>query len=227
MSLRPVLLSLLTIFALATSAVAQSLPCANPAADPCTLSSTVNIPVGVYDIRPKSLVVTNKQLTITGVGEMKILANNITFQPGGRFVTTDTDGMTNITLAADGTIDIQSQGTAKSKIDVSGTNAGGSIILHSAGNLSVNGTLLSNSMSLVGFGGSISLTSDNANVSVTGDPSEGFKAAAPRGAGEASTSTRRRARSRSTPSSLRRAVIAPAVQSISSPGSTSPRPRRV
>ena len=174
MSFRSVLFSFLTIAALAGTAAAQ-LPCATPGADPCVLSSTANIPVGTYDIRPKSLVVTNKQLTITGVGEMKILANNITFQPGGRFVTTGTDGATRITLAASGAIDIQSQGTSKSKIDVSGNDGGGIIDLHSVGNLTVNGTLIANATNLFGFGGSITLTSDTGNISITGDPSEGLK----------------------------------------------------
>jgi hypothetical protein len=119
--------------------------------------------------------VANKQLTITGVGEMKILANNITFQPGGRFVTTGTDGATSITLDAAGFIDIQSQGTSKSKIDVSGNNGGGNIMLHSAGNLTVNGTLIANATNVFGFGGSITLLSDTGNISVTGDPSEGLK----------------------------------------------------
>src|SRR5689334_13888837 len=88
-------------------ALAAVLPCSSPAADPCLISSTVTIPVGVYDIRPKSLSVGNKQITVSGAGELKILAANITFQPGARFIATGTDGNTTITLDATGTIDLQ------------------------------------------------------------------------------------------------------------------------
>src|SRR5262249_7766808 len=155
-------------------ALAATLPCANPAADPCLISSTATIPVGVYDIRPKSLSVGNKQITISGAGEMKILAANITFQPGARFIATATYGHTTVTLDATGTIDLQSQGTSKSKIDVSGNFGGGTINLHSVGNLSVNGTLIANATNVLGFGGPINVVSDTGDISITGDPSEGI-----------------------------------------------------
>jgi hypothetical protein len=159
----------------AVPASAQTLPCVSPATDPCVINSTATVPVGVYDIRPKSLVVGNKQITVSGAGELKILAANVTFQPGARFIATGTDGNTTVTLDATGTIDLQSQGTSKSKIDVSGNFGGGTINLHSVGNLSVNGTLISNATNLLGFGGPITLLSDTGNVTVTGDPSEGIR----------------------------------------------------
>jgi hypothetical protein len=133
------------------------------------------VPVGVYDIRPRSLSVGNKQITISGAGELKILAANVTFQPGARFIATGTDGNTTVTLDATGTIDLQSMGTSKSKIDVSGNFGGGTINLHSVGNLSINGTLISNATNLLGFGGPINVKSDTGNITVTGDPSEGLK----------------------------------------------------
>src|SRR5262245_61235487 len=156
-------------------ALAATLPCANPAADPCLISSTATIQTGVYGIRPKSLSVGNKSITIAGAGEMKILANNITFQPGARFIATGTDGNTTVTLDAAGFIDIQSQGTSGSKIDVSGNFGGGTINLHSVGNLSVNGTLISNATNQLGFGGPINVVSDTGNIVITGDPSLGIR----------------------------------------------------
>ena len=99
-------LVLLTLFVAAAPAAAQ-LPCANPAADPCVIGSSVTIPVGIYDIRPKSLSVANKQITVGGAGELKILAANITFKPGARFIATGTDGNTIVTLDATGAIDLQ------------------------------------------------------------------------------------------------------------------------
>jgi len=152
MSFRSLVLSILTIATLAAPAAAQ-LPCVTPGADPCVINSTVNLPVGTYDIRPKSLVVMNKQITVTGAGELHILANNVTFQPGGRFVATGTDGATTIAFQSDQFIDIQSQGTSKSKIDVSGNNGGGNIDLHAVGDITVNGTLISNATNVFGFGG--------------------------------------------------------------------------
>jgi hypothetical protein len=161
--------------AVGTAPALAALPCANPAADPCLISSTATIPVGVYDIRPMSLSVANKQITVSGAGELKILAANVTFQPGARFIATGTDGNTTVTLDATGFIDIQSQGTSKSKIDVSGNFGGGTINLHSVGNLSVNGTLIANATNLLGYGGPINIKSDTGNVTITGDPSEGVK----------------------------------------------------
>jgi hypothetical protein len=168
------LLALLFGLVAAAPAAAQ-LPCVNPAADPCLINSSVDLATGIYDIRPKSLSLGNKQLTITGVGELQILANNITFQPGGRLVADGTEGNTTITLEATGTIDLQSQGTSKSKIDVSGNFNGGTINLHSVGDLSVNGTLIANASNTLGYGGPINVTSDTGNVTITGDPSEGLR----------------------------------------------------
>ena len=160
---------------LVAAPAAAQLPCANPAADPCVIGSTVTIPVGIYDIRPKSLSVANKQITVSGAGELRILAADVVFQPGARFIATGTDGNTTVTLEATGSIDLQSQGTSKSKIDVSGNFGGGTINLHSVGNLSVNGTLVSNATNLTGYGGPINLRSDTGNITITGDPSEGVK----------------------------------------------------
>src|SRR5690242_10837712 len=120
------------VFALAAaSASAQTLPCVSQATDPCVINSTVNLPVGTYDIRPRSLSVGNKTITVTGATaltpELKILANNITLTPGARFIAGGTDGNTTITLDAAGTLSMQTQGTSGSKIDVSGNFGGGTI----------------------------------------------------------------------------------------------------
>src|SRR5262249_51042622 len=72
-------------------------------------------------------------------------------------------------------IDLQSAGTSKSKIDVSGNFGGGTINLHSVGNLSVNGTLIANATNTLGFGGNINVTADNGDMTITGDPSEGLR----------------------------------------------------
>lgn len=174
------MLSRLVVIALlaglvAVPASAQTLPCVSQATDPCVINSTVNVAVGTYDIRPKSLSVANKTITVTGAGELKILANNITFQPGARFVVDGTDGNTTITLDAAGTLTLQSQGTSHSKVDVSGNFGGGTINLHSVGDLTVNGTLIANATNTLGFGGNVNVKSDTGNVVITGDPAEGLK----------------------------------------------------
>src|SRR5688572_14538790 len=157
---------------LAAPAGAQSLPC--PAGDPCLINTTTNVAVGVYDIRPRSLSVGNKQITVTGAGELKILAANITFQPGARFIATGTDGNTRVNLDATGFIDLQAQGTSKSKIDVSGNFGGGTITLRANGNVTVNGRLVANAANVLGFGGPVNIRSETGNISVGGDPSEGI-----------------------------------------------------
>ena len=171
MSRLPLLIGLL---ALPVLAGAQTLPCQNPAADPCVIAASVTIPPGTYDIRPKSLVIQNKQITL-GVGVFAVSANNVTFQPGARIIATDTNGATSVVIDATGTMDIQSQGTTKSRINVTGGDSGGVILLSAGGNLSLNGNLSANATNLLGFGGNITLHSNTGNVTVTGDPSEGIK----------------------------------------------------
>ena len=119
----------------AAPASAQLLPCVSQATDPCVINSTANIPAGTYDIRPRSLSVANKQLTLTASGTVKILANNITFQPGARFISIGTSGNIAVDLEATGFIDLQTQGTSKSKIDTSSNFGGGDITLHAGTNL--------------------------------------------------------------------------------------------
>jgi hypothetical protein len=172
MTRRLSLLATMVVLA-AAPALAVNLPCLN--VDPCVINSSSTIPVGLYDIRPRSLVIGNKQLTISGAGEFKVLANNITFQPGARILADSSVNLMTVTLDAAGVMDIQSQGTSKSKIDVSGTDGGGTINLTSVGNLSINGTLISNATTVFGFGGPIAIKSTTGNVTITGDPSEGIR----------------------------------------------------
>src|SRR5262245_1806312 len=141
----------------AAPASAQLLPCVSQATDPCVISSTANIAVGTYDIRPRSLSVGNKQLTLTGAGTVKILANNITFTPGARVISIQTTGNIAVDLEATGFIDIQSMGTSKSKIDTSSNFGGGNIMLHAGTNVTVNGPLTANANDPAGaaFGGSV------------------------------------------------------------------------
>src|SRR5262249_22032317 len=117
---------------------AATLPCQS-AADPCVLGSTATIPVGVYDIRPRSLDIKQKTITISGGGEFRIEAANVLFEPGARMVSTGSDGNLQVVINATGTITLQSQGTSKSRIDVSGNFGGGSITLNANGNIAIGG----------------------------------------------------------------------------------------
>src|SRR5262252_5047190 len=72
-----------------------ALPCQSPIADPCVLPSQTTIPVGVYDIRPRSLDV-QRQITVSGIGDFAIYAANITLEPLGTFNVSDTTGSTSI-----------------------------------------------------------------------------------------------------------------------------------
>jgi hypothetical protein len=164
--------------ALATTAgrAAAALPCQNALADPCVISSSATIAVGTYDIRPRSLVVNaSKTITLSGTGTFAVLANNITFQAGSRIVNASTGPNVTVTLMATGTISLQSQGTSKSKIDVTGTD-GGNINLIGGGDVSVIGSLTANATNQFGAGGSIIVHSDTGNVTVGGDPNEGIRA---------------------------------------------------
>jgi hypothetical protein len=164
------LASLLTALATAT-AQADLLPCKSASGD-CVINPDT-LAVGLYDIRPRNLVVQNHAINVTGVGELHILANNITLQPGARLLATTASGNgNNVTLEADGTLAVQSQGTSQSKIDASGLNNGGTITLHSGSTMTVNGTLLAGTtltQNAFGSGGTIELTADTGNLSVTGN----------------------------------------------------------
>src|SRR5580765_4830813 len=159
----------------ARSVAAAPLTCTTSSGD-CVLSGSVTtINTGVYDLRPRNLVIPNKQYTISGAGEFKVLAANITSQPGGRLIATGTDGNTTVTLDATGFISLQSQSTSKSKIDVSGNFGGGTINLRAVGDITINGTLIANATNQLGFGGPINIISSTGNVNVTGDPAEGIR----------------------------------------------------
>src|SRR5690348_14916898 len=155
---RTVLLASVFVALLGSSAHAQ-LPCADPAADPCVLGNSVTIPIGTYDIRPRSLDVKNKAMTIGGVGAFAILATNIVLEPGARLLGNDPNGGSAITLQADGTLTMQSAGTSKSHIDVSGVLAGGNIELMAGGDVTIDGSLSANATDTSGYGGSIDVTS--------------------------------------------------------------------
>jgi hypothetical protein len=77
---------------------------------------------------------------------------------------------------ADGTFTTQSQGTSKSRIDVSGDLGGGNVAITAGGDVSINGALLTNASNTLGFAGTITITSNNGNVGITGDPSIGIQA---------------------------------------------------
>src|SRR5262249_23817624 len=140
---------LLFIFTLLTAlpaAGADVLPCAVPGGDPCLISSQVSIPVGIYDITPRSLIIT-RALNITGIGDLAITAANVTLGPLGRINVIDTTGRTNVALAATGTLTMQSDATGRSHIDVSGSDAG-NIDLDAAGDITINGVLISQASGL-------------------------------------------------------------------------------
>jgi len=147
-----------------------------PAQDPCTVDSSVTIPPGVYDIRPRSLDIKNKTITVSGAGAFEIDAANILLEPGARVVDNEPNGSVTFTFMADGTFTTQSQGTSKSRIDVSGDLGGGNVAITAGGDVSINGALLTNASNTLGFAGTITITSNNGNVGITGDPSIGIQA---------------------------------------------------
>lgn len=175
MSTRTVVLSVMCVAVLRSIALAD-LPCTDPAADPCVLDATVTIPVGTFDIRPRSLDIKNKTITISGAGTFAVTATNIVLEPGARVVGNDPNGDSTITLEADGTFTMQSAGTSKSRIDASGVLSGGSITVSGGGDVTIDGSLTANASDLSGYGGSLTVMSNTGNISITGDPSVGLQA---------------------------------------------------
>jgi hypothetical protein len=152
-----------------------ALPCQGPAGD-CVIATSATVATGVYDIRPRNLVVQNKNVTVSGAGLFEILANNITLQPGGRFTTNEPNGNVTVDLEASGAIQLQRQGTSKSRITASGNYGGGNIILHAGTFVTLAGALFANASNLLGFGGTITVLADNGDATLGGDPSEGEQA---------------------------------------------------
>ena len=146
-----------------------ALPCQSPTGD-CVLATKTTIPTGTYDIRPRNLVVQNKEITVGGAGTFQILAANITLQPGARFISNEPTGNVLVQLNASGTVDLQREGTSKSRVDVTGGITGGRIELIAVGTITVNGTLVANATDQSGFGGAILVHSETGNVTVGGDP---------------------------------------------------------
>jgi hypothetical protein len=143
-----------------------------PAQNPCTITGGSTVAAGVYDIRPRDLLLTLGTSTIDTTGNLTVMARNITFQAGARLLSpgpaSAMSGGT-VELDADGTITMQSTGVSKSRIDATGFFSGGFVSLTANGNVTINGALVANGTSRDGGGGEVDVTSTMGDVSITGD----------------------------------------------------------
>jgi len=148
----------------ATPAVAQL---CSPTANPCVLSSSLNVASGsIFDLGTRDLVIAaNQTLTVLGAGIMTITARNVTLDDGARIVanggSTGMGGDVVLLMTGGLTLD------PSSRIDVSG-GAGGSLLVIASsvvmnGQIRAIGTLRDND------GGLISIqTTGNVSVGGTG-----------------------------------------------------------
>jgi cysteine-rich repeat protein len=146
-----------------------------PAANPCEITAACTVPAGAtFDIGNRALVIkASKTLTI-GAGDLPltITAGSILLEPGAKIIATGVTGTFgtggNLTLMSHSTITVQSQGTSRAKISVSGFFEAGFAELVADGNIAFNGSIDANSASADGFGGAIDFTSTNGSVTVDG-----------------------------------------------------------
>src|SRR5262245_4981995 len=75
-----------TTIATTTSTTVTTLPLCPPAQNPCTISGGSTVQAGIYDIRPRDLVLTQGVTTVDTTGNFQVFAGNITFQPGARLI---------------------------------------------------------------------------------------------------------------------------------------------
>ena len=147
----------------ATSAAAQLCP---PAADPCTVTSSINVPSGsVFDLGGRDLVVlSGKVINVQDAGVLTILAGDITLQDTAKINASGTDGFGGeVLLSATGNIVLQTS----ARIDVSAA-AGGSIDLL-ATNVTMNGQLRANSTIRDDDGGLVTIqTTSDIDIAGTG-----------------------------------------------------------
>jgi hypothetical protein len=142
-----------------------------PAQNPCTIAGGSTVAAGIYDVRPRDLLVTPGTSTIDTTGNLTVMANNITFQPGATLLSPgspDTMSGGTVVFEADGTITMQSAGTSKSRIDATAVN-GGQVSLTANGDITIDGLLVANATSRDGGGGEVDVTSTMGNLSITGD----------------------------------------------------------
>jgi len=143
-------------------------------ANPCEITSACTIPAGAtFDIGNRALVIKNKTLTIgAGDAPATITAGSILLEPGSRIVASGITGTFgtggNVTLISHSTITVQSQGTSRSKIVVSGAFEAGYAELIADGNIVFNGSIEANTESPDGFGGGVEFTSTNGSIQIDG-----------------------------------------------------------
>jgi hypothetical protein len=83
----------------------------SPAANPCIVASSINVPSGsVFDLGGRDLIVlTGKVITVQNEGSLTILADDITLQSGAKINANGTNGFGgDVLLSATGNINLES-----------------------------------------------------------------------------------------------------------------------
>jgi len=171
--------ALLFVLCVAVGATSVSAQCnatqlCAPTANPCEITTACTVPAGAtFDLGNRNLVLKNRELTVdTGTAPVTIIANDVTLEPGSRIIMKGVSGTFgeggSLVIEASGAIDIQSQGTSRSRISADANYEAGSIALLARGNVGVNGTVSANAASLDGFGGTIEIESENGAVTIAG-----------------------------------------------------------
>jgi cysteine-rich repeat protein len=144
-------------------------------ANPCEVTAACTVPAGsTFDLGNRAFIIrTSKTLTV-GAGDLPltIMAGSILLEPGARIIATGVTGTFgtggSVSLISQSTITVQSQGTSRAKISVSGAFEAGFAELNAQGNIAFNGSIDANCASLDGYGGAVDFTSVNGSVTIDG-----------------------------------------------------------
>jgi cysteine-rich repeat protein len=144
------------------------------AADPCIVSTDFTVtPGATLDFGSRAVDVKGTgSLNVTG-GSMTILAGSLRLEPGAALNGSATATVSPVIVVRSlGTIRVEATTTSKAKIDVTGSAQGGDIDLAAAGDILIDGNVLSKGTFATGVGGNISLRGVCLDGILMGSPCE-------------------------------------------------------
>jgi cysteine-rich repeat protein len=138
-----------------------------PNADPCVVNGTVVLaPGSAIDLGTRALHVgAQGRLVLSGV--VTIDAGPVRLLPGARVLGTGGDFGPSLTLRSAGGITVEVAGSARARVDLSAALAAGAIRLTAAGNVAIDGDLISNGTGQEGSGGVVAVDAGG-SIGITG-----------------------------------------------------------
>ncbi len=136
-------------------------------ADPCVVNTVVTLtPGSAIDLGTRALHL-GAQGRLVLSGAVTIDAGPVRLLPGARVLGTGGDFGPSLTLRSAGAITVEVAGSARARVDVSAALAAGTVMLVAAGDVGIDGDIVTNGSGQEGSGGLVDVTAGG-SIAVTG-----------------------------------------------------------